>query len=114
MKLFNLVCATSLLITGSVSAADFVAADNSRATQVCMSVVKNNKIHLHNTIKENHLRTRVVEEKLHCNDMPIGKFATTYGFNKAADFLGVDRSVETSIKDIAKIDQKTIFVSGSK
>lgn len=114
MKLFNLVCATSLLITGTASAADFAAADNSRATKVCMSVVKDNKIHLHNTIKENHLRKRAIEEKLHCNDMPIGKFAATYGFDQAADFLGVDSNVKTSIKDIAKVEQKTIFVSGSK
>ncbi|MCO7198585.1 DUF3718 domain-containing protein [Pseudoalteromonas sp. OANN1] len=114
MKLFNLVCATSLLIAGTASAADFVAADNSKATKVCMSVVKDNKIHLFHTIKENHLKKRVVEEKLHCNDMPVGKFAATYGFNKAADFLGVDNKVETSIKDIAKLDKKTIFVSGSK
>ncbi|MBR8844655.1 MULTISPECIES: DUF3718 domain-containing protein [Pseudoalteromonas] len=114
MKLLNLVCATSLLVVGTASAADFVAADDSRATKVCMSVVKDNRIHLFHTIKDNHLKKRVVEEKLHCNDMPIGKFAATYGFNKAADFLGVDSSTRTSIKDIAQVDQKTIFVSGSK
>ncbi|MEJ6475319.1 DUF3718 domain-containing protein [Pseudoalteromonas piscicida] len=115
MKLFNLLCATSFLIAGSATAAEFVPTDDSAATKVCMSVVKDNKLHLHTTIKRSRLDKRVIEDKLHCNDMPVGKFAAAYGFSKAARFLGVDQEMETSIRDIAKVDDsEAIFVSGSK
>ena len=49
MKLLNILFVSSIAFVGSALAADFVAADNSKATQVCMSVVKDNKFHLLNT-----------------------------------------------------------------
>ncbi|GEK09434.1 MULTISPECIES: DUF3718 domain-containing protein [Pseudoalteromonas] len=114
MKLFNLVCLTSLFAAASASAANFSPADDSVATKVCMSVVKDNKLHLHNTLKSSRLDKRIIEDKLHCNDLPVGEFAATYGFNTVAKYLGADENVKTSIKDIAKISDKTIHVSGSR
>ncbi|MEI5638535.1 MULTISPECIES: DUF3718 domain-containing protein [unclassified Pseudoalteromonas] len=113
MKLLNILFVSSIAFVGSVSAADFVAADNSRATQVCMSVVKDNKVHLLNTLRETHLNKREVKEKLHCNDIPVAKFAARYGFAQSAEYLGVTNT-KTSIQDIAMLPSSTLVISGSK
>lgn len=114
MKLLNILFVSSIAFVGSASAADFVAADNSKATQVCMSVVKNNKFHLLNTMSKTRLNKRVVQEKLLCNELPIAKFAATYGFNTSAQFLGIPENTKTSIQDIAMLPNSALVISGSK
>lgn len=111
----TLLLGTAAMTTTNTQAAEFVAADNSPSTQLCMAVVSNRPIQLYLTMKELRINKNITADKLHCNNMNMTQFADTYGFNKTAKYLGLETATGTSIQDLAKLEQQTILVvAGSK
>ncbi|WP_304182103.1 DUF3718 domain-containing protein [Pseudoalteromonas prydzensis] len=111
----TLLLGTAALTTTNTEAAQFVAADNSPGTQLCMAVVSNKPLQLYATMKDLRINKNTTADKLHCNNMNIAKFAGTYGFDKTAKYLGIETTIDTSIQDLAKLNQQTIMVvAGSK
>lgn len=111
----TLILGAASLTATTTQAAQFVAADNSPGTQVCMAVISNKPIKLSTTMRDVRMSKRIAVTKLHCNEMPLNQFAGTYGFNKTAKYLDLDTSAKTSIHDLAKLSDDTVFVvSGSK
>ncbi|MFT6788150.1 MAG: hypothetical protein ACJAVX_001501 [Pseudoalteromonas rhizosphaerae] len=114
------ICTTLLLSSAALTAtnteaAQFVAADNSPSTQICMAVSSNRPSQLYATMRDLRISKTTTTDKLRCNDMSIAKFAGTYGFNKTAKYLNLETTTGTSIQDLAKLDQQTIMVvAGSK
>ncbi|WP_440055969.1 DUF3718 domain-containing protein [Pseudoalteromonas sp. T1lg65] len=113
MKLLLTAGAIALMTIGTASANEFVAADNSIATKICVAVTKDQKLTIASTLRDHRMPRNHITRKLHCNDMPVGKFAQVYGFNKSAEFFGVEPKTETRIRDIAKSDQPVV-IYGSK
>lgn len=121
MKTLATTLSTTLLIgaaaltTTTTQAAEFIAADNSPGTQVCMAVISNKPITLSTTMRDVRMSKRIAVNKLRCNDMALDQFAGMYGFNKSAKYLNLDTSTKTSIHDLAKVNSDTtLVVSGSK
>ncbi|QMW13182.1 MULTISPECIES: DUF3718 domain-containing protein [Pseudoalteromonas] len=120
MNTLTLAFGTALIVGSSMTATDanaaqFVAADNSAGTQACMAIVSNKPINLAQTMRDLRLNKRVISDKLQCNDMSTAQFASTYGFNKSASYLNLEQQTKTSIQDIAKVSDNTVYViSGSK
>ncbi len=111
----TLLLSSAALTTTNTEAAQFVAADNSPGTQICMAVSSNKRLQLYATMKDLRISKTTVTNKLRCNNLSIAKFAGTYGFNKTAKYLNLETTTGTSIQDLAKLDQQTIMVvAGSK
>ncbi|WP_254911159.1 DUF3718 domain-containing protein [Pseudoalteromonas sp. A601] len=111
----TLLIGTATLTATTTQAAEFVAADNSPGTVVCMAVTSNKPITLSATLRDVRMSKKVAINKLHCNDMELGKFAGMHGFNKSAKYLNLDTTGKTSIHDLAKTNDSTILVvAGSK
>ncbi|MFC3031410.1 DUF3718 domain-containing protein [Pseudoalteromonas fenneropenaei] len=106
----SLLCLTAT----NVAAQEFIAADDSVATRVCMAVASNRPLNLRLEMKEVGMRTVTVQKKLHCNEMPVAEFASVYNLNRTANFLHLDIGTETSIKDLAAHNLQPIMISGSK
>ncbi|MDP2634750.1 MULTISPECIES: DUF3718 domain-containing protein [unclassified Pseudoalteromonas] len=110
-----LLIGAATLASTTTQAAEFIAADNTPGTQVCMAVVANRPITLSTTMRDLRMNKNTAVNKLRCNDMQLAQFAGKYGFNKSAKFLNLDSSTKTSIQDLAKVNDDTILVvSGSK
>lgn len=111
----TLLLGTAALTSTNTEAAQFVAADNSPGTQICMAVASNKPIKLSMTMRELRVNKKVATDKLSCNNMSMENFAGTYGFNRTAKLLNLKAETNTSIQDLAKLDQQTIMVvAGSK
>lgn len=111
----TLLIGAATLVSTTTQAAEFIAADNTPGTQVCMAVVANRPITLSTTMSDLRMSKKTAVNKLRCNDMQLAQFAGKYGFNKSAKFLNLDSSTKTSIQDLAKVNDDTILVvSGSK
>lgn len=132
MKLFKPACilvAASLSYSASAADYNFVAADDSRATKICMSAVKNDPKELKKlamTLERNTKLTngklRVVARGQNCNDMNIVHFASKYGAEKTTKLLAKYLTPSVTVrKEIAQnlIDAKqqtgtkTVVISGS-
>jgi hypothetical protein len=111
----TLLIGAASLASSNTHAAEFIAADNTPGTQVCMAVIANKPITLSTTMRDLRMSKNTAVNKLRCNDMELAQFAGKYGFNKTAKFLNLESSTKTSIQDLAKREDNTILVvSGSK
>ncbi|ALO42301.1 hypothetical protein PP2015_1800 [Pseudoalteromonas phenolica] len=111
----TLILATSTLVSTNANATEFIAADNSIGTQLCMAVAKDDKLALSKTMKNVRIKKHSLVNKLTCNDLSVAKFAATYDLNNSAKFLNLDLNTVTTIRDLAaKREQKVLVVAGSK
>ncbi|WP_249314942.1 DUF3718 domain-containing protein [Pseudoalteromonas sp. S1727] len=111
----TLLLGTAALTATNAEAAQFVAADNTPGTQICMAVASNKPIKLYLAMKEFRMNKSKTASKLQCNNMSMAEFTGTYGFDRTASRLGIDATTGTSIQDLAKLEQQTIMVvAGSK
>lgn len=106
--------ATSTFVTNA-NATEFVAADNTIGTKLCMAVAKDNRRALNNTMEKVRITKNTMTKKLTCNDLSLEKFAATYGLAQSARLLNLEINTSTSIRDLAaKHRSDVLVVSGSK
>jgi hypothetical protein len=121
MKLQAIIAATVLTLSmADANATDFVAADDSVATNLCMAVASNDSHALNaelrsNGIASHHFAKRhAIGKKLHCNDLDLVRFTKTYSLNKTAKVFNIEVTTETSIKDLsAQKSADTVVIYGS-
>ncbi|WP_417668179.1 DUF3718 domain-containing protein [Pseudoalteromonas tetraodonis] len=96
-------------------ATTFVATDSSPGTQAYMAVASNKRLTLLRTMKDLRIDKHVISKKLLCNDLSVGDFVTLYDLNKSAQFLNIEASTSTSIRDLAKVNKPLVVImAGSK
>ncbi|MBS3796549.1 DUF3718 domain-containing protein [Pseudoalteromonas sp. BDTF-M6] len=120
MKRTTLLGSAGALILGALSShamanEQFVAADNTVGTQLCMAITKDNPFKLDREMDKHHIRHHIMTKKLLCNDLSVREFASLYGFERSLKKLRLTPLTETSIHDLAQVHGDTILVvSGSK
>ncbi|MBD1584571.1 DUF3718 domain-containing protein [Pseudoalteromonas sp. S16_S37] len=119
MKKLTTFCASATLlaglIAGTANAEQFIAADDTIETELCMAIARDNSFNLRKTMQERRVTLRVVKNVLACNNMATDKFIAKYGFKNSAHSLNLDFNTKTHIKDLSARNEvsKTIVVSGS-
>ncbi|KZN39708.1 DUF3718 domain-containing protein [Pseudoalteromonas luteoviolacea] len=96
-------------------AVEFVAADDSIATNLCMAFASNRPHIMLEELRGKQSLKKNIANKLHCNDMDLEEFAETYSLTRNAKFMNIELDTKTSIKDLTT--QKapaTVVLSGSK
>ncbi|MBQ4852603.1 DUF3718 domain-containing protein [Pseudoalteromonas sp. MMG012] len=118
MNVITVLSSAAILLASSSSLAhEFIAADNTPATQLCMAVASNHKLTLRKEVREHNISRPVLTNRLACNNMSIDTFATLYNLENSANFLNIDMTTSTHIRDLsASINntQTTLVISGSK
>lgn len=118
MNTVTVLASVAIIFTSTYSSAnEFVANDNSAATQLCMAVASNHKLTLRKEIREHNISKAVLNNRLACNEMPITAFASRYNLTKSAQFLNINTSTSTHIKDLSAMTKDTsapVMLSGSK
>ncbi|MAD90754.1 MAG: hypothetical protein CMK64_13720 [Pseudoalteromonas sp.] len=119
MNTLTTLGATLLLATSTfaanANATEFMAADNTIGTQLCMAVAKDNRRVLNNTMEKIRISKYTMTKKLTCNDLSVENFAATYGLVQSARHLNLDMNTSTSIRDLAAKNRSDVLVvSGSK
>lgn len=116
MKLLatTLISATLLVSANASADTQFVAADNSPGTKLCMAFASNSPLKMNKALKRYRVNKFTIDDKLQCNDLSLAKFASSYGLNRTGKFMNLEVSTSTSIRDLAMLSNKTIYVSGSK
>ncbi|MBQ4809787.1 hypothetical protein A7985_04625 [Pseudoalteromonas luteoviolacea] len=113
---------TAVALAGLVSTAhnaeaiEFVAADDSFATHLCVAFASNRPHVMLEELRGKHSLKKNIANKLHCNDMDLQEFAETYSLTRNAKFMNIDLDTKTSIKDLAAQQNAptTVVLSGSK
>ncbi|CAH9061643.1 hypothetical protein PSECIP111951_02531 [Pseudoalteromonas holothuriae] len=118
MKKLTTFCASATLLasllTATAHAEQFVAADNTIETNLCMAITENDSYNLRRTMREYRIGLRVVQNELSCNNMSTDQFISKHGLDNSAHSLRFDMNTETHIKDLsASANNLTILVSGS-
>ncbi|MCF6434076.1 MULTISPECIES: DUF3718 domain-containing protein [Pseudoalteromonas] len=106
---------SGLLVT-TAHAKQFVAADDSLATELCMAIASNHSLSLRKTMAEHHVSTNVMQNRLACNGQSTTKFASIHRLNNTAKLLRLDLTTHTEIRDLSASTTQadTFVVSGSK
>ncbi|MCW8880048.1 MAG: DUF3718 domain-containing protein [Kangiellaceae bacterium] len=126
MKLLKSSLAVTLLALSTSSFAanyEFIAADKTIGTQLCIAAVENNVDRLKDKASELPIASsvfssknlKVVAKKQKCNDINIVKFAQQYGANDSVKLLAkyLHREVLVHrVSDISPNKPKVIVVSG--
>ena len=118
MNTFKTALCTTLIIGSAalaapVSATQFVAADSTPGTQICMAVASNKAYVLRKTQQSLNVKKSIISNKLTCNNLPMGDFVARYNLDKSANYLNIESSTRTSIKDLAKVSSTEIIVISS-
>ena len=120
MKRTTLLGTAGVLLLGSLSShamanEQFVAADNTVGTQLCMAITKDNPFKMAQAMEKHNIPRHRLTKRLSCNDLSVREFASLYGFERSLQKLRLSPLTETSIHDLAKVHGDTILVvSGSK
>ncbi|WP_372771318.1 DUF3718 domain-containing protein [Pseudoalteromonas sp.] len=109
-----LVSATLLASANASADTQFVALDNSPGTELCIAFASNKPLELKKALNNNRVKKFQIDDKLTCNDMTLAQFATVYGLNRTSNFMNLDVSTSTSIKDLAMAKKELVYISGSK
>ena len=111
----TMVLGATLLIAKPALATQFVAADSSPSTQACMAVAANKSYVVRKASRDLNISKAVMSKKLHCNNLSMGDFVTLYNLDKSANYLNIDTSTRTSIKDLAKsYNPEKVIITGPK
>lgn len=117
MNTLTIVTGAIILLSSTNSLAnEFVAADDTAATQLCIAVASNHKLTIHKTIRQFNTRKTVLSNRLACNDMSLDEFASRYNLDNSANFLNIN-TTSTHIRDLSAAVENTsapITISGSK
>jgi len=109
-----LVSATLLASANATADTQFVALDNSPGTELCMAFASNKPLDMKKAIKQNRVKKYQIDDKLTCNDMSLAEFASVYGLNRTSNYMNLEISTSTSIKDLAMAKKELVYISGSK
>ncbi|SHI04381.1 DUF3718 domain-containing protein [Ferrimonas marina] len=112
----TLLLASAVLMTTTVGATEFVAADNSRETKLCMAAATANTLQMNVAIDRSGYKLQSIARGIACNDEPINFFAARYNDDQRV----VDRlnrhsrtKAKVNITDLARNENKTIIIGGS-
>ena len=103
------------VLTSSAVAAQtqYVAADQSRETALCISAATDKKADFKQELKYNRVGAAVAANKLVCNDMPVASFAFQAGNTAVYQHLKKYVRGHVDIQDIAvKPLQGSVMVQG--
>ncbi|AOT08106.1 DUF3718 domain-containing protein [Pseudoalteromonas luteoviolacea] len=115
MKVLMIATLTALVSMSNAHAVEFVAADNSHATKLCMAFASDRPHVMLKALRGQHTAKPRIANKLECNDMSLDEFAQVYSLTRTAKFMKIDLETKTSIKDIAKTETSLPAVlTGSK
>ncbi|KZN62141.1 hypothetical protein N473_21585 [Pseudoalteromonas luteoviolacea CPMOR-1] len=115
MKVLLTTALTALVTMSNAHAVEFVAADNSHATELCMAFASDRPHVMLAALRGQHTAKTRITSKLECNDMSLNEFAQAYSLTRNAKFMKIDLETKTSIKDIAKVQPTMpVVLSGSK
>lgn len=115
MKVLLTTALTALVTMSNAHAVEFVAADNSHATELCMAFASDRPHVMLAALRGQHTAKTRITSKLECNDMSLNEFAQAYSITRNAKFMKIDLETKTSIKDIAKVQPTMpVVLSGSK
>ncbi len=95
----------------------FVAGNDSFATKICLSVVKNRIIHYHKMLKGYRVSKKVAANKLRCNQLQLADFAIKYNAHKVAKAINrhkdsriISVTPEIQDKNDADVGEKTVVI----
>ncbi|MEO2266060.1 DUF3718 domain-containing protein [Pseudoalteromonas pernae] len=113
-----LTSAGALLLSGlsmqASAQSEFVAADGTLGTQLCMAVSSNSRHQLTKIMSETGANSKIFKNKLQCNNLSVREFASLYGFERSLQTLRITPLTQTSIHDLAFVHgTKLTTVSGS-
>ncbi|WP_192954692.1 DUF3718 domain-containing protein [Gallaecimonas mangrovi] len=116
MKALPLVLLAGAL-TSTAALADnsqFVAANNTPETQLCIKAATATPIQMLMAVQESRFSYRQLANSLKCNDVAVGRFAKAAGNDRVAyQFLRrMSRSVQ--VTDMVALNSGTIEVKGSR
>ncbi|MBW4965553.1 MULTISPECIES: DUF3718 domain-containing protein [unclassified Pseudoalteromonas] len=103
----------SAALAAPVSAAQFVAADSTPGTQICMAVASNKAYVLRKAQQSLNVKKSIISNKLTCNNLPMGDFVARYNLDKSANYLNIESNTRTSIKDLANVSLPDVVVISS-
>jgi len=72
----------------------FVAADQSVETKLCMAVTTNDVKQLEKVLRLSGESLAVVRDAVKCNKLPITEFSEEYGFMQIARYLAADKNAD--------------------
>ncbi|GAA5186660.1 DUF3718 domain-containing protein [Ferrimonas gelatinilytica] len=111
----SVIFASVLLASGAVTATEFVAADNTRETKLCMAAATGTPLKMMTTIKYSGYDDRSVARGIACNDEPINFFAARYNddervVNRLNRFARTKANV--NIIDLSQNQSGTLVIGG--
>src|SRR5690606_10353442 len=122
LKLKTLFIATLIALPALASARTiYVAADNSRETQLCVSAAMDSRVAFYIAYKKSGKGMHYIANNISCNNLLIGEFAGQAGNPVNAAFLEKFQRKQghTQIKDYVSVEQqdnnidRIVRVSGS-
>ena len=102
MKKFLMISGLVSMSLGMAATAnasvEFVPADTSASTKICIAAAEGNKFKVDRTIEYAGVTKRYVKQEMTCNGMPINDFAAQYhSTNVLEQFVATDGSVSSKI-----------------
>lgn len=103
MRIFTLIACC--VVSSAVLAAEpqFVAADPSMETALCISAATSNRLDFKQDLQYNRVRVAVAANKLVCNDLPVASFAFQAGNTAVYQHLKKYVKGHVDIQDIATV-----------
>ena len=112
MKLTTTLASICLLALTSTAASahnvekkkEFIAADDSLTTKLCIIAAEGNRVALHKALKAHNVSKRFLRNKVGCNEESLSTFVSKYGNNpdSVLRMLNLD-STSVTIQDLALV-----------
>lgn len=83
----SLFVGVALVANSAMAATKYVAADESRETQLCVSAAMDAPIRFYSSVRDSGFSLRSVSNNVTCNDASIGQFAASAGNTRNAKQL---------------------------
>ena len=106
------VLGLSFVSTANAGNKNFVAADNSTPSQLCVVAAEGTRIAMHREIKGSGWSKTFIQNNIQCNGQSIGTFAAKYGSEGVQKLLPAGPRV--NITDLAQVKHLNGYVHVSK
>lgn len=109
-----LALGTSLTALPALAETQYVAADNSLATHLCIDAATKTPIAMLMSVKDSGLGYRFIANSVRCNDQAIGHFAAQAGNDRIAHQLLRRMNHRVEITDMTAFNNAVIEVRGQQ
>lgn len=118
MTTLKLTMAAALLTMGmsQANAGDYMAADDTKESRLCVSVAQDSKIGLHVKVRDyrsgmTNSNFKFIANNLYCNGENVVDFARNAGNDAIAEKLSKLRKGDVDIRDIAMLNSGHVVVA---